>query len=147
MEPAPSSAPAIVVAALTAKGHASPAEISEWFVETFGTPLPVTEATIRQAVTRLEKSGRIRSVPDEHGVYAMPAAYAAEAQRRAEANRPRTDSPPGPAAEGAYLVGLRFAGRPSVAYDLNAGRWVQIGPTPMVDGDALAGSLLSSAVP
>jgi len=68
----PSSGPAILIAGLQALGHASPAEIAEWYTVTFDKPLPVTDATLRQAATRLARDGRVVSVEDEHGVYSLP---------------------------------------------------------------------------
>lgn len=67
-----------MIAALDALKQASPSDAVEWYSDTFGAPLPVTDATVRQAATRLARQGRIHAVPNEHGIYAMgPAPEAA----------------------------------------------------------------------
>ena len=46
---------------------------------------------------------------------------------------------------GAFVVGLSHGGRPTVAWDMNTARWVQIGPYPVVEMAAVPGVEVSSA--
>lgn len=66
----PTTGPSILISGLSALGKASPSQVADWYRDTYGSDLPVTEATLRQSATRLTKQGRVHSVPDEHGVYA-----------------------------------------------------------------------------
>lgn len=69
---APTTGPEIVRGAIDALGEATPAEISEWYETAFGDKPPVTDSTLRQTVTRLNRAREIASIPTEHGKYRYP---------------------------------------------------------------------------
>lgn len=63
----------------------------------------------------------------------------------------REPAPPYEAPEGTHLVVVTFGGRPVLAWDINEGAWVRLGPAPSVDF-GVAGALSfapasSAAVP
>lgn len=130
----PTSGPEIVQAALTALGEASPSEMADWYRDTFGTDLPVTEGTLRQTVTRLARHDRIHSVPNRHGVYANGPE---PPERESLADFRRSQAPAYAAARlsqhPAPAILFTLAG--AVGWDINEARFVPVGAPPDLDVD------------
>ncbi|HEX8386287.1 MAG TPA: hypothetical protein VF576_08890 [Rubricoccaceae bacterium] len=97
MEPAPTSAPALVLAALAARGKSTPAEMWDWYRETYkGVPDPIKDVAVRQAAVRMAEDGRIVSISNEmHGGYRLPHPWERRLKRPSRKVSPTVTPPDG----------------------------------------------------